>query len=118
MRDYQQPGGQGRLVTPLMRLQDAAYTRILLVALPETTPISEAAALQEDLRRARIEPYAWVINSSLSLTGSRDPLLQHRMAGEGKQIQRLRAGLAQRYAVVPWQAEPPVGLAALRKLMG
>jgi arsenite-transporting ATPase len=118
MRNYQQPGRQGRLVTPLMRLQDAAYTKILLVALPETTPISEAAALQEDLRRARIEPYAWVINSSLSLTGSRDPLLQHRMAGEGKQIQRLRAGLAKRYAVVPWQAEPPVGLAALQKLMG
>jgi arsenite-transporting ATPase len=118
MRNYQQPGRQGRLVTPLMRLQDAAYTKILLVALPETTPISEAAALQEDLRRARIEPYAWVINCSLSLTGSRDPLLQHRMAGEGRQIERLRAGLAKRYAVVPWQAEPPVGLAALRQLMG
>jgi arsenite-transporting ATPase len=51
--------GQGstRIVRSLMRLQDAAYTRIILVTLPEITPISQAAALQEDLRRAGIEPY-------------------------------------------------------------
>ena len=55
----------GRIVTPLMRLQDPAYTRILVVTLPETTPVSQAAALQEDLRRAHIEPYAWVINKSI-----------------------------------------------------
>lgn len=59
------PENQGRIITPLMRLQDANYSRIILVALPETTPVSEAAALQEDLRRAKIEPYAWVINRSL-----------------------------------------------------
>lgn len=46
------------IVTPLMRLQDSAYTKIILVALPEVTPVSQAAALQEDLRRAKIEPYA------------------------------------------------------------
>jgi hypothetical protein len=45
-----------------MRLQDAAYTKIILVTLPEVTPVSQAAALQDDLRRASIEPYAWVLN--------------------------------------------------------
>jgi arsenite-transporting ATPase len=118
MRDYTQPGEHGRLVTPLMRLQDPAYTKILLVALPETTPISEAAALQEDLRRANIEPFAWIINNSLSLTGSRDPLLLHRMGGEAKQVERVRAGLAKRLALVPWQPNPPTGLTALKNLMG
>ena len=44
---------QGRIVTPLMRLQDPDYTRMILVALPETTPVSEAATLQDDLRRAQ-----------------------------------------------------------------
>ena len=58
------------LVTPLMRLRDPEYTKILLVTLAETTPVSEAAPLQEDLRRAQIEPYAWVINSSLAAAGS------------------------------------------------
>ena len=55
-----------RIHTPLMLLQDSAYTKILIVALPETTPILEASALQDDLRRAGIEPYAWVINASLA----------------------------------------------------
>ena len=39
----------GQIHTPLMMLQDSAYTRILIVALPETTPVLEASALQEDL---------------------------------------------------------------------
>ena len=59
------PGGQGRLVTPMMRLQDPAQTKILIVTLPETTPVLEASGLQEDLRRAGIEPWGWVINASL-----------------------------------------------------
>jgi arsenite-transporting ATPase len=118
LRDYQQPGQSGRLVTPLMRLQDPAYTKILLVALPETTPISEAAALQEDLRRAGIEPYAWVINNCLAPTGTRDPLLQYRIAGERRQVARVRDGLARRLALVAWKPEPPVGVAALRQLVG
>ena len=57
--------GAGRVTTPLMRLQDGTYTRIILVTLPEVTPVSQAAALQDDLRRASVEPYAWVINKSI-----------------------------------------------------
>ena len=104
-----------RIVTPLMRLQDPDHTRILLVTLPEATPVSEAAALQDDLRRAGIEPYAWVMNRSLLGSGTRDPLLAHRLEGERTQMQRV-AGLAKKVCRVPWQAEPPVGLTALRRL--
>lgn len=116
MRDYLQPDS-GRLVTPLMRLQDPAYTKILLVALPETTPVSEAAALQEDLRRAEIEPFAWIINNCLGPTGTQDSMLQHRIARENKQIARVRDGLAKRLALVAWRPEPPTGIEALRGLM-
>lgn len=108
---------QGRIVTPLMRLQDPAYSKIILVALPETTPVSEAAALQEDLRRARIEPHAWVINRSLLGSGTRDPLLVARLAGEQEQIARVGQGLARQLYLLPWQAEPPEGLAALARLV-
>ena len=118
LRDYQMPEGTGRLVTPLMKLQDPHYTKILLVTLPETTPVSEAAALQEDLRRAKIEPYAWVVNSSLALSGTRDPLLTHRIGGEVSQIRRVQEGLAHRLAVVPWKPSPPVDRAALEDLIG
>jgi arsenite-transporting ATPase len=110
--------GAARVVTPLMRLQDAAYTRIILVTLPEVTPVSQAAALQDDLRRASIEPYAWVLNKSVLAAGTRDPLLQARLAGERKQIERLSAGLARRLYVLPGLPGPPVGLDRLARLVG
>jgi arsenite-transporting ATPase len=106
----------GRIITPLMRLQDPDYTRILLVTLAETTPVSQASALQDDLRRAHIEPYAWIINKSLLAAGTRDALLQQRLSGEQKQIDRVCGGLAKRVFFLPWQATPPVGLAALQEL--
>jgi arsenite-transporting ATPase len=106
----------GRLVTPLMRLQDPQHTKIVLVTLPEITPVSQAAALQDDLRRAKIEPYAWVINKSMAAAGTHDPLLAARLAGEEKQMDRIAHGLSQHSYVVPWMAERPVGLAALGKL--
>ena len=62
--------GAARVVTPLMRLQDASYTRIILVTLPEVTPVSQAAALQEDLRRAGIEPCAWVLSAAVQVGGA------------------------------------------------
>ena len=108
---------QGRVVTPLMRLQDPDYSRIILVSLAETTPVSEAAALQEDLRRAHIEPYAWVINRSLVGSGTHDPLLVRRLSGERDQIARVQRGLARRLYMLPWQANPPEGLAALAGLV-
>lgn len=107
---------QGRIVTPLMRLQDPDYTRVILVALPETTPVSEAASLQNDLRRAKIEPWAWVVNRSLAQTGTTDPLLRRRVAGEAAQIARIRNGLARRMYLLPFQAEPPVGIPKLLAL--
>jgi arsenite-transporting ATPase len=109
---------QARLVTPLMRLRDPSLTKVIIVTLAEPTPVTEAAQLQSDLRRAGIEPFAWVINASLSASGSRDPLLMQRMARERAQIRRVCRDHASRVAVVPWSAEEPVGLERLRALMG
>jgi arsenite-transporting ATPase len=116
MQQYEGNAGAMHLVTPLMRLQDASMTHVILVTLPEVTPVSQAAALQEDLRRARIEPWAWVINKSVAATGTTDPLLQARLAGEHRQTTRIAKGLAQRTFVLPWLPESPVGVAALGTL--
>jgi len=107
----------GHIVTPLMRLQDGSYTKIILVTLPEVTPVSQAAALQDDLRRASIEPYAWVLNKSVLAAGTHDPLLAARLVGERTQIERMANGLAQRSFVVPWLAQPPIGIAELTALV-
>jgi len=110
--------GKGlHIITPLMRLQDGSMTRVIIVTLPEVTPVSQAAALQDDLRRAKIEPWAWVINKSIAATGTTDPLLQARLAGEIRQTERIAGGLAKRTFVLPWLPESPVGVAALGALV-
>ena len=82
------------------------------------TPVSQAAALQDDLRRASVEPYAWVLNKTVLAAGTRDPLLAARLAGERKQIERMSAGLARRLFTLPWLTVPPIGFVELSKLVG
>jgi arsenite-transporting ATPase len=106
------------VTTPLMRLQDSQHTRVLVVALPEVTPVSEAAALQQDLRRAGIEPYGWVINASLTASGTRDPLLRARAVLEYRQLRRVRDQLAARIWLVPWRIDTLTGEERLAALAG
>ena len=57
----QMASGSGlHFTTPMMQLQDPKQTKVLIVTLAETTPVLEAAHLQDDLRRAGIEPWAWI----------------------------------------------------------
>ena len=100
----------------LPRLRDADFTRVLLVTLPEATPVHEAAALQEDLRRAGIEPFAWVINQTFAKSGSHDPLLVARGHGEAPYIREVVENFSKRTALVPWVVEEPVGPEKLRQL--
>ena len=100
----------------LDRLRDPEFTRILLVALPEATPVHEAAALQDDLRRAQIEPFGWIINQSLFESGSSDPLLRQREEAEHRYLREVAGHLAKRVALIRWQADEPVGAPALLAL--
>jgi arsenite-transporting ATPase len=100
----------------LPRLRDPNFTRVLVVTLPEATPVHEAAALQADLRRAQIEPFAWVINQSFARAETRDPLLLVRGAGERPFIREVARDLARRTVLVPWVPEEPVGPAKLQRL--
>ena len=100
----------------LPRLRDPAFTRVLIVTLAEATPVHEAERLQADLRRAEIEPYAWVINQSLLASGTRDPILEQRGTYEVPFIERVSTLSARRCALIPWQVNTPVGAAALNAL--
>ena len=106
------------VTTPMMRLQDEKQTKILLVTLAETTPVLEAASLQADLRRAGIEPWAWVINNSVAAAHPISPLLRQRAHNELKEIDAVAKQHAHRYAVVPLLREEPVGVAHLLELSG
>ncbi|MGB2626090.1 MAG: arsenical pump-driving ATPase [Candidatus Acidiferrum sp.] len=100
----------------LPQLRDPKFTRILIVTLPEATPVHEAARLQEDLKRAGIRPYAWVINQSFRATSTRDAVLAERGRLEGRFISEVVEKLASRVALVPWQIEAPVGSKRLRQM--
>lgn len=101
----------------LPRLRDPAFTRVLIVTLPEATPVHEAAQLQEDLGRAGIVPFGWVVNQSLAPLPVTDPVLRSRQAQEAGYVHEVIEEHARRVALVAWQAEPPVGADRLRMLL-
>lgn len=112
----QMAGSGVHYLTPMMQLQDAKQTKVLLVTLAETTPVLEAANLQADLRRAGIEPWAWVINNSIAATTVHSRLLRQRADNELHEIERVATIHAHRYAVVPLLKEEPVGVERLLAL--
>ena len=87
--------------TPLMRLQDPDYTKVIIVTLAETTPVLEAEQLQADLERADIHPWAWVINQILAGADTANPLLRQRQAAEAGPLAAIRRD-GRRVAQVPW----------------
>ena len=105
-----------RFTTPMMQLQDPKRTKVLLVTLAETTPVLEAASLQDDLRRAGIEPWAWIINNSIAAAYTQSSLLLQRALNERREIDRVATVHARRYAVVPLLRNEPVGIKNLLAL--
>lgn len=100
----------------LARLRDPQFARVLILALAESTPVHEAQRLQDDLRRADIEPFGWIVNASLTATGTEHPILRARAAAELAHLDRVGELSTQNTWLVGWQAQAPVGTAALRRL--
>jgi arsenite-transporting ATPase len=101
----------------LPRLRDPDYTRVLLVTLPEATPVHEAAVLQQDLRRAGIEPFGWIVNQSLASLYTADSLLRERARHEQPYLREVADSLAPRAYLLQWQATDPVGVSGLSALL-
>jgi len=96
----------------LPRLRDPQFTTVLLVTLPEATPIHEAMQLEHDLARANITPFAWIVNQSLTPLHVTDPVLRARRNHEAVHLREL-ATHGKRTVLEPWQADvlaaDPVG---------
>ena len=88
----------------LPRLRDPQFTMVLLVTLPEATPIHEAMQLERDLARADITPFAWVVNQSLTPLEVTDPLLRARRSHEAICLGELAAH-GRRTALEQWHAD-------------
>ncbi|WP_304521082.1 arsenical pump-driving ATPase [Citrobacter sp. R56] len=104
------------VITPMMQLQDPDKTKVIIVTLAETTPVLEAANLQNDLRRAGIAPWAWVVNNSLAAAIPSSPFLMTRASSELPLISDVEEQYATRIALTPLQSEEPVGIDLLEKM--
>jgi arsenite-transporting ATPase len=96
-------GDASHVTTPLMQLQDRDYSRVVIVTLAETTPVNEASELQDDLRRAGIEPFGWVLNATLAGSGTADPVLRARAGMESELALRV-SSLAEQVWELPWSS--------------
>lgn len=107
--------GDTPITSPMTRLQDPDYTKMIIVTLPETTPVLEAEQLQRDLERASITPWAWVINRSVAAAHPASAFLRTIADGELPQIEHVQH-LSGHTAVVPLLPTPPVGQDSLHDL--
>jgi arsenite-transporting ATPase len=92
----------------LPRLRDPRQTDVVIVTLPEATPVFEAERLQADLRRAGIPTQWWVVNQCFSLLETDSPILRHRAAAEAGWINKVNALSANHAATIPWVHDNPV----------
>ncbi len=91
------------VVNLLPRLQNQNETEVVIVALPEATPVFEALRLEADLKRAGILSKWWVMNASLLATDTKDPFLRARANNEAKWIKRIAEDTNGNYVVIPWK---------------
>ncbi|TXC89786.1 arsenical pump-driving ATPase [Metabacillus litoralis] len=99
----------------LPRLRNQNETSVVIVTLAEATPVLEAARLQEDLKRANIEPKWWVINQSLYATKTKDQTLLGRAHAEKAWIDKVKNELAAQSAIIPWIAEEKIGYEEIKE---
>lgn len=102
----------------LPRLRNEKETEVVIVTLPEATPVFEAKRLQGDLIRANINPHWWVINQSFVASKTADPILSSRAKAEIEWIKNVSNDLAKNFAVIPWLKENMLNAGSLKgKLM-
>ena len=99
-----------------VRVGDSLPGKRITVQIDPEEQARYLAALQADLERADIHPWAWVVNSSLAAAKPTSSLLAHRAAAESPHLARV-GSLAPRTAVIPLLADEPVGVERLRSLV-
>lgn len=91
------------VVNLLPRLQDPKQTEIVMVTLPEATPVYESMRLDDDLKRASLTHTWWVVNQSMLATQTTDPCLLARVQSEVKWIDQVKELSNNHFAVMQWQ---------------
>ena len=93
----------GAVANLLPRLRNPKETEVVIVTLPETTPVFEAERLQQDLHREATEHTWWAINSCLSLVDTQNPFLKAKAQGELSWIDRVKELSNNNAALIAWK---------------
>lgn len=83
----------------------SAETEVIIVTLPEATPVYEALRLEEDLKRANIATKWWLVNSSLYHTKTTNALLAAKASNEIPWINRIAGHTNGNFALIAWSAD-------------
>ncbi|EAH2482144.1 arsenical pump-driving ATPase [Listeria monocytogenes] len=95
----------------LPRLQNSDDTEVLMVTLPETTPVYESMRLDEDLDRAKISHTWWLVNQSMYAADTQNDVLKARSFNELEWIEKVAELSNGKFAVEEWQPDfSPVGV--------
>ena len=77
-------------------------TEVVIVTLPEATPVYEALRLEDDLNRAQIAANWWVINQSFYHTGTSNSLLKAKASNEVEWVNRIDQHTDGKFALIAW----------------
>lgn len=86
----------------LPRLRDEKQTEVIIVTLPEATPVFEAQRLSDDLNRAGINNKWWVVNQYLSLTNTKNSMLIARANAEKQWLKKVKEISSDNFVGIPW----------------
>lgn len=86
----------------LPRLRDERQTEVVIITLPEATPVFEAERLHNDLIRAGINNKWWVINQCFSITDTKNPMLMARANSEKQWIEKIQKISSDNFVAIPW----------------
>ena len=93
----------------LPRLRNENETSVIIVTLPETTPVYEALRLEEDLNRANIHCGWWVINASLYKAETENLLLKAKANNEIVWINKVYDHTKGKVAITEWSKDDVKG---------
>lgn len=92
-------------VARLLPRLKSAETEVVIVTLPEATPVYEALRLEDDLQRAKIAVNWWIVNQSFYQAKTTNTLLKAKAGSEVEWINKVAAHTKGKFALIAWSAD-------------
>lgn len=92
-------------VKKLLPRLKSTETEVIIITLPEATPVYEALRLEDDLIRASIATKWWVMNQSFYKLNTTNPILAAKADNEVSWLNKIDTHTKGHFAVIAWSAD-------------